>query len=471
MVRRAFAAVTIAALGLGGVASAALLSAPPAPPSTPAAPTTAATDTTSTDSSVLVLTGHGYGHGIGMGQWGAYGYALHGWSAARILAHYYTGTTLGQDTTKVVRVLLADGEATAAVGSSAPWKLIDAAGTRLKLPAGPLTVSASLELGGRKLVSPLTLRPGREPLELGGVAYHGSLVLLSDGKALQVVNDVGMQDYLDGVVAEEVPPGWPPAALEAQAIASRSFVVSQLGTADVARPFDVYADGRSQVYGGIRAEAPATTAAVQATAHRVVLYQGKVALTYFSSSSGGETVSAAEANGTPIPYLVSVPDPWDVYSPNHDWGPVLMSSDAVGKALGLTSPLSGFELTMGASDHVASLTAVGTGQKVTMTGAQVRDALALRSSWFQLGWLALKAPPAAVRPGTVVELSGIAKGLVGITLESRTAGSGWEPVGRPVIPDAKGAFSIAVSPRVTTWYRLASGTVAAGSARVSVTTR
>jgi SpoIID/LytB domain protein len=465
MVRRAFAAVTIAALGFGGVASAALLSAPS---SAPPAATSTGTDTTSADSSVVVLTGHGDGHGIGMGQWGAYGYALHGWSAAKILAHYYSGTTIGRDATKVVRVLLADGEAGATFASTAAWKLVDAHGTRMKLPAGQLTLPASLELGGRKLVSPVTLKAGTAPLELGGVAYHGSLVVVSDGSTLQVVNDVGLQDYLDGVVAEEVPPGWPAAALQAQAIACRSFVISQLQTVDAASPFDLYADSRSQVYGGIQAETPSTTEAVKATGHDVVLYQGKVAITYFSSSSGGETVSAEEANGAPIPYLVSVPDPWDVYSPDHDWGPVLMSTSAVAKALGLRAPLSDVHLTMGSSDHVASVTAVADDKKVTMTGAQVRDALALKSSWFHLGWLALKAPPGVVRPGTAVQLSGIVKGLVGVTLEAKTAGTGWEPAG-PVVPDAKGAFSVAVSPRVTTWYRLAAGTVSAGSAKVVVT--
>ena len=43
----------------------------------------------------LVITGHGWGHGVGMSQWGAYGYALHGWDATRILIHYFPGTTLG----------------------------------------------------------------------------------------------------------------------------------------------------------------------------------------------------------------------------------------------------------------------------------------------------------------------------------------------------------------------------------------
>ena len=65
---------------------------------------------------------------------------------------------------------------------------------------------------------------------------------------------------------------------------------------------------------------------------------GKVRTTFFSSSSGGRTVSAAEATGTPVPYLVSVADPYDTVSPNHDWGPALRRARAVAKALGLSRP-------------------------------------------------------------------------------------------------------------------------------------
>ena len=46
-------------------------------------------------SATFVVTGHGWGHGRGMGQWGAYGYAQAGWSAAQILDHFYGGTTAG----------------------------------------------------------------------------------------------------------------------------------------------------------------------------------------------------------------------------------------------------------------------------------------------------------------------------------------------------------------------------------------
>src|ERR1700748_524289 len=71
----------------------------------------------SSGSSTLVITGHAYGHGVGMGQWGAYGYALHGWSAEKILAHYYTGTTVGTAPAQIVRVLLEEARRQVTLGS------------------------------------------------------------------------------------------------------------------------------------------------------------------------------------------------------------------------------------------------------------------------------------------------------------------------------------------------------------------
>ena len=76
---------------------------------TTAVTTTSSTPTVTTSgaASTLVITGHGWGHGIGMGQWGAYGYALHGWSYTQILRHYYRGTTIAAGPSPTVRVLLA----------------------------------------------------------------------------------------------------------------------------------------------------------------------------------------------------------------------------------------------------------------------------------------------------------------------------------------------------------------------------
>src|SRR5437763_9354557 len=85
-----------------------------------AAPASAATK--------LVVTGHGWGHGVGMSQWGAYGYARHGWSYDRILAHYYPGTQLAGAPVSHIRVLLATAQPRVAVACPGTLKVSDATG-------------------------------------------------------------------------------------------------------------------------------------------------------------------------------------------------------------------------------------------------------------------------------------------------------------------------------------------------------
>src|SRR3954451_21455920 len=66
------------------------------------------------------LIGHGWGHGIGLSQWGAYGYASHGWTYRQILAHYYTGTAIDQSPLGFTeRVAMMDGRQTVHFGASA----------------------------------------------------------------------------------------------------------------------------------------------------------------------------------------------------------------------------------------------------------------------------------------------------------------------------------------------------------------
>lgn len=414
-----------------------------------------------------MITGHGWGHGMGMSQWGAYGYALHGWSYSRILEHYYQGTTIGTVPSPVVRVLLLDRQHRVALTSVAPWNVVDANGTRVTLPVGRLVLRPSLEIDGHALVSPLTFDSRTAPLEVGRLPYHGKIVVVSNGQRLQVVNAVSMEDYVAGVVGGEEPDYWPLAALEAQAIAARSYALAQLETVVTASTFDVYSDSRSQVYGGIAAETPSIESAVTATAHLAVLYQGHVATTYFSSSSGGRTVSAAEAIGTAIPYLVSVADPYDTLSPNHDWGPVLVGAGEAAKDLGLQGGLVDLATSPGPSGHIEAVTAVGPYSQMSLTGAQVESDFGLRSAWFSFGWLTLTPVPTAVAPGAQVTLVGTARNMPGVTLEGRTPGAAWGTVAQ-VTPDSEGAFAVPVSPAATTQYRLASGAVRGALIKVKV---
>src|SRR5947209_915649 len=116
----------------------------------------------------FVIRGHGWGHGVGMAQWGAYGFAVHGLSYDKILAHYYPGTTLAQAPVKIVRVLLGEGLKSVTISSTKPFRLKDGTGAIQKLPAGSVTVGPSLVLGsGQGLPGPLQFLPGGAPLSTG----------------------------------------------------------------------------------------------------------------------------------------------------------------------------------------------------------------------------------------------------------------------------------------------------------------
>src|SRR6478672_11647316 len=81
----------------------------------------------------IFVVGHGWGHGVGLAQYGAYGYALHGWSFDQIIGHYFPETTLGNTPKKSVRVLLAPAARRVVVSSKSQFWLRDGAGMRHKL--------------------------------------------------------------------------------------------------------------------------------------------------------------------------------------------------------------------------------------------------------------------------------------------------------------------------------------------------
>ena len=209
----------------------------------------------------FVVTGRGFGHGIGMSQYGAYGYAQHGWTAAKILRHYYRGTTIGTVPSQPVRVLLADGRASLQVASGQPISVADSAGQWEVLPAGTYTLRAPLSLPGWPAqtppMPPVSLDAGAAQLTVDGKPYRGSLSVGATGGRLSVVNTVPLESYLLGVVPREMPASWAPEALRAQAIAARSYA---LGSLHPDSAFDVYADTRSQVYGGAGGEDARSTA-------------------------------------------------------------------------------------------------------------------------------------------------------------------------------------------------------------------
>ena len=419
---------------------------------------------------VFVITGRGWGHGVGLSQYGALGYARQGAGYEEILAHYYQGTELTQAPVKKIRVLLAGAAKSVDVGSAAPFRVRDSLGEVHELDAGTQRFGPGLRLkmlDEKKLTQlqgPLVFLPGDEPLTLKGRAYRGELRVNVEKAKLRVIDTVGLEAYLYGVVPSEMPHRWPLEALKAQAVAARSYALATRRSGD----FDVYADVRSQVYRGIPEEEAPTNQAIDETAGLVVTYQGQVAHTYFFSTSGGRTATVTDVWPTskPTPYLVSVTDPYDSISPYHRWGPLVLSAKAARAQLKVPGPLRDLRTTITPSGRVGSLIAAGPVETEVNAG-DVRRLMGLRSTWFRVGVLALARPEAPLEPGHQLTLPGIARGLAGVTLEARTPGAPWAPLAK-VKPNARGAFAVAIKPEVTTQYRLAAGTARSAVVRVVV---
>jgi stage II sporulation protein D len=337
-------------------------------------------------SSVFYIRGGGDGHGVGMSQYGAYGYALHGAGYRAILAHYYQGTTLGSaDPARVVRVLLKSGSAAFSGAGNAGSTALNP-GTTYSVQAPSAGSLVLVDPSGKRVATfaaPLTVS-GPGPLTVVGLGrYRGSLEFRPAAGGIETVNALALDDYVRGVVSAEMPSSWSVQALDAQAVAARTFALTNHvgGSA-----FDVYSDTRSQAYRGVAAETRATNAAVAATSGQIVSYGGRPAITYFFSSSGGYTENVENVfGGSPQPWLRGVPDPYDGAGgdPYHHWGRRMSVSSAAGRLSGLVKgSLVGIKVTRhGVSPRIVSASVVGSKGQTRVSGTSLQTRFGLLSTW------------------------------------------------------------------------------------------
>lgn len=330
----------------------------------------------------FVIRGSGAGHGVGMPQYGAYQLSRTGSTAAQIIAYYYTGTTVGSATnnprTIKVQVLGPPTDkrtrATLTV-SGGRFRLASGAGKALgSFKAG----KATLRVKGAKVAATIggkTVKAARLVITTTGVAtltgaqgsYHaGNLQATVIGTRLNVVNQVAMNtDYLYGL--DEMPASWGTAggaaALQAQAIAARSWVITQIlshltlaeqpeDAGRAACDCHVYDDQRSQNYigwkkAGKAANQPwldAVDATIDGASVDVVRPSGSTGVIaetpYFASTgAGGSTGSNADVFGTTqISYLTGVDDPYSAQAPGNpylSWKRTLSQAKAA-KVFGLS---------------------------------------------------------------------------------------------------------------------------------------
>ncbi|MDO8189467.1 SpoIID/LytB domain-containing protein [Conexibacter sp. JD483] len=337
----------------------------------------------------LVISGGGFGHGVGMSQWGAQGQALQGKGYRAIVTSYFPGTQVARARirqTLRVRLTVApspffSGATRAGTATLDPRATYRARlrGTRVELRAPgrrTVTIPASATISGRG------------PLSVGGFGkVRGALELSADDidGMLQVVNRVGVEDYLRGVVTQEAYGSWRPAALQAQAVVSRTYAVAVVKAGTVG--FDQFADTRSQKYSGVGGESASGDRAVRATRGQVVTYRGRAVPVFFHSSSGGRTDSAADGFGmTPQPWLVSVADPADATpaNPHHRWTQriALARAERLLRAHGwLRGSLTAIEVrARTSSGRIVTATVSGSGGEVVVTGDDLAFVLGQQSS-------------------------------------------------------------------------------------------
>jgi stage II sporulation protein D len=430
----------------------------------------------------LVVTGKGWGHGVGMSQWGAYGYAQHGWSWKRILAHYYSGTQVAQAPVSRVRVLLGVAQPRVSIACAGAIRVSDRSGRGYSLAPGAYAFGPGLKLpvghkrlkvrGGqqhrerfidvatkRALRSPVVFDCPSAPLVWDGNAYHGLLVVRRGAKKLSVVNSLRLDDYVRGVVGGEMPHRWSIAALEAQAVAARSYA---LATLKPGKKFDLFSDTRSQVYGGIAFETPKTDLAVARTAGQVLMWNGHVATTFFFSTSGGRTADVQEVwpRLGNAPYLRSVPDPYDSLSPHHAWGPITF--DATRLARRLHVPPGVVSVERSADGRVAAIR-IGARRVDADT---FRSELGLASTWFRVGDLSLTRDRRQIVYGGKLALDLRADGLGRARLQRRIGAGAWK-----TLKSLEGSAHVTVEPQGQTLYRLSAAGVPGPVVGVAVAPR
>ena len=146
---------------------------------------------------------------------------------------------------------------------------------------------------------------------VSGRPYRGSaeLRVAGDGR-VSAINVLPLEDYLLGVVPLEIGPRGNDemAAVEAQAVAARTYAVAQLG-GQLEMGFDLFGTVDDQAYGGMAAERDESTRAVRRTAGKILLYDGRPIRAYYHSTCGGRTAAVEEVmDRPPAPYLQPVSD-------------------------------------------------------------------------------------------------------------------------------------------------------------------
>jgi stage II sporulation protein D len=362
----------------------------------------------------ITVLGHGNGHGHGMSQYGARGAAIAGLTSAQIVAFYYPGTSRVVLTASTIRVLLSStGTYPTVSGATKVSGYATALSSTVRYRLVPSSTGFQLQwLSGSswQAVSGAPLLPAQSDFSSSAgyvrlyrsdgtsADYRGTVGAVRNGTGLLTINRVALDLYTRGVVPRESPSYWEAAALQAQAIAARSygrFAVEHAGT----RAYDICDTDQCQVYGGMAryssggtrlfGEETSTNNAVTATANTVLRYSGATIFAQFSASDGGWTVAGGQ------PYLIAQPDGYDNAAsgdPYLNWTRTVPVS-SIASYYGLRS-VSQIEITSRdghgqwggrvLAGYVDGVNSSGAVAHIATTGFGLQSAMGLPHNWFAI---------------------------------------------------------------------------------------
>lgn len=388
-----------------------------------------------TGSPGFTIRGAGFGHGVGLSQYGAYGMAREGYRAVQIVEHYFTGAraiphadlrairvnvghrlttarfdavALGKgggraevqlNTRRPVAIPIGTDFKTRARGSRVVATLISGSGSRVRIGKAKLVTLrwAGTRTPGAAGSAPTAVRIGKNG---GGVAgkllRYGAIDVATVNGSLEVVNSLRIHDeYLSGI--SEVPASWPAAALQAQAIAARSYALTRKSIRSSCRcqsddgsgPFyDQTFAGWSRVISpmGKRWRAAVTATASSPTTGLTLMYRGNPITAFYFSSSGGRTSNSEDVWGGFLPWARSVDDHWSVNPKYNDSGSAAWkttrSRAALAGAFGLPDVARVVVTARYASTAAKTVRAYSAaGAKKSISGQALASRLGLRSTW------------------------------------------------------------------------------------------
>jgi stage II sporulation protein D len=293
------------------------------------------------------------------------------------------------DESEEIRILLQVGRGPLRIGAER-LTLVPNEGETTSLEGAQASlacVQGQVVAAGKKYVGPVAIA-AEGPLEVLGRRLRGQIEVSCAGQLWTAINVLPMETYLTAVLGGEMPPGFPPEALKAQAVAARSYaLMRKIDARDQGKPYHLSATVLSQVYAGLSREDPRTATAVEATRGEVLAQGVTPVEAYFHASCGGKTETGSAALGRPLDYLKSVSCPCQARSPYAHWR-VEVAAEELAKAVGLTS-VADAEVASRTSGGRASKLRVKSehGEERTPSAIQVRASLGyqrLPSTWFDL---------------------------------------------------------------------------------------